>query len=239
MRRERLYQEETTGMASSMEENDIAKLIYLNQENVFSEWWHRKFEKERKMIWWFESDNLFYIDKKTWNEIQKAKIVLRRNGEVINQESYRDVNMEIRKGIQIDYHDILKIRRFIRCSIIGTINEGRANYEYIKLMKEMKIANRISKIEDWLLNNNWNSEIMKDIINIHIMGCPKLIKFEKIAKFENCSVIIPSNPEFEMVKDINLNKVNKAVNFLKWKRCKYRPNKIIMDNEEAARILKI
>jgi hypothetical protein len=87
---------------------------------------------------------------KAWNEIRKEKICLRHEGKVMTQESYRVMKSILRKGVRIDYRDMLKIRKFIGYSMICSIDKGRANFEYIKLMKEMKISNRIECFEDWL-----------------------------------------------------------------------------------------
>jgi hypothetical protein len=51
----------------------------------------------------------------------------------------------VRKSIKIRYQDMLKIRKFIRYLVIDAIDEGSANVEYIKLLREMKISNMIEK----------------------------------------------------------------------------------------------
>jgi hypothetical protein len=99
------------------------------------------------MIKQFEEDNLFYSDKRTWNEIKKEKIILRQNGKIFNQCCNREAKHKVKKGFKIDYHDMLKIKKFIKCSINETIDKGRANEEYIRLLKEMNVANRMSKFE--------------------------------------------------------------------------------------------
>jgi hypothetical protein len=117
----------------------------LSQEKTFIKWWHNKFEKEKKVTKQFEKDNLFYIDKKVWNEIKREKICLKHKGKVINQKKYKYVKTKIKRGVKMGYRDMLKIRKFIKYSVIGSIDKDRVNIEYIKLLKEMKISNRVEK----------------------------------------------------------------------------------------------
>jgi hypothetical protein len=105
-------------------------------------------------------------------------------------------------------------------------------------MKEMKISKRIDKIEKWLMSKEWETQPRKKVDNIHVLGSPKLKEFEG-TKFKRFAIIIPDSSEFEIFKEFSLSKVNKAISFLKWKRNKYRPNKVEFDYEEAATVLKI
>jgi hypothetical protein len=73
----KLFQRNMIKMISSMEENSAAVVIYSSQEETFFEWWHNKFEKETEMTKQLEEDNLFYISKKSWNEIRKENICLK------------------------------------------------------------------------------------------------------------------------------------------------------------------
>jgi hypothetical protein len=66
---------------------------------------------------------------------------------------------------------------------------------------------------------------MKEVTNIHILGCPKICKFERIADIEGSnSVIIQDSHEFEIIKSVDQCRMNKAISYLKWKRGKYRLN---------------
>jgi hypothetical protein len=133
---------------------------------------------------------------------------------------------------------MLKVKKFIQYSIIDTIDKGRANTEYIKIMKEMKISNRIVKLENWLISNDWSEETKKNVTQLHILDCPNSIKVKdfKEAKY---SVIVKDNPDYEMIKEVSPSKVNKAISYLKWKRNKYRARELKVSYEEASDSLKI
>jgi hypothetical protein len=67
-------------MTSSVDDVDILKKESLNQEEIYGKWWHSKFEEDEAIIKQNEKDNIFYIDKRTWNEKITKKINIEVNG---------------------------------------------------------------------------------------------------------------------------------------------------------------
>jgi hypothetical protein len=134
---------------------------------------------------------------------------------------------------------MLKIRKFIKYSMIDSIDKSRANAEYIKLMKEMKISNRVNEFESWLLGREWGTEAKKKVTHVHVLECPNSVKTKKVQNSRRYSIVIPNNLDLEIIKQVNPSKVNKAISYLKWKRNKYRPNETVMSYEGTADILKI
>jgi hypothetical protein len=57
-----------------------------------------------------------------------------------------------------------------RVSILDVIDGYRANYECINMIKEMKMDQRVFKIEKWLINNEWKDYQKRSIKNLHILG---------------------------------------------------------------------
>jgi hypothetical protein len=67
-------------MSSSVNEMKLLKEEYSNQEEIYNKGWHNKFEEDEKIISQFEEDNVFCIDKKTWNEIINKGIIIKFRG---------------------------------------------------------------------------------------------------------------------------------------------------------------
>jgi hypothetical protein len=147
VQRNRIYQENAVKMTNSLKENNRAEIQYTNQEETFIEWWHNKFEKESKMIKQFEKDNKFYLNKKVWNKINEEGIYLKYGGKDLSKTNFKSIKQLSRRGINVRYRDMLKIRKLIEYSMIDSIDKGRTNIEYILLMKEMRISNRIANLE--------------------------------------------------------------------------------------------
>jgi hypothetical protein len=111
--------------------------------------------------------------------------------------------------------------------ILDSIDKFRANEEYMNLRKEMRMNQRILKIESWLQNNWWKTNVVKKIENVHFV-----VKFEErtVKKEMNLMVshmvVIPECMEFEKIHNPCGSKIEKAINCLKWKKEKFRLNKI-------------
>jgi hypothetical protein len=81
------------------------------------------------------------------NKINEEGICLKHGKRDLNKANYKNIKHLIRRGINVGYQDMLKIRKFIEYSTVDSIDKGRAYVKYIKLMKEMEISNRIVKAE--------------------------------------------------------------------------------------------
>jgi hypothetical protein len=93
-----IFQENMKMIASSQEEVNELITISQYQENNQMKWYNNIIEKEEKMIRQFENENLFYVNKKTWNIIQKEKIILKREGIIINHDYFNQMKQKIRQG---------------------------------------------------------------------------------------------------------------------------------------------
>jgi hypothetical protein len=83
IRKKRLLFERMSKMSNSIDELEVLKDVRSNKEEIYDKWWHSKSEEEGGVVKQFEEDNLFYIDKKTWNEIIMKKVNVR----IIGKES--------------------------------------------------------------------------------------------------------------------------------------------------------
>lgn len=239
LKKRRILFENMSGMDSSVFDNESLKSLCSNQVEIYNKWWHSKFEEEAKTINQFEKDNLFYIDKRVWSEIGAEKIIIRSDGKNIGQKNYKEIKPMLKRGIRIDYPDMLKIRRFIDYSITCPIDEGRVNILYFKLMKSMNMFNRLKHLEEWLMSKEWRKGLKMKVMHIHILGSSNNIKMRKVWGLEKFAVNIPENDNYEIIGQLIPAKVNKAVSNLRWIRNKYRQNKISYDINEATNLLKI
>jgi hypothetical protein len=137
----------------------------------------------------------------------------------------------LRRGIRIKYPDMLKIKSFINYSVACPIDQGRANKVYLALLKGMNIFNRMKDIEDWLLSKEWDKKIEKKVTHIHILGNSSNMRMRKIVELDKFAASIRKNENYEVVKELNSSKVNKAISYLRWIRNKYRPNNVNYDIE--------
>jgi hypothetical protein len=86
------------------------------------------------MIKQFEKDNKFCLNKKVWNKIVDEGICLKYKERNISKENYNDIKHLVRRGMNASYSDMLKIRKFVEYSLVDSIEKGRSNDKYIKLM---------------------------------------------------------------------------------------------------------
>jgi hypothetical protein len=144
-----------------------------------------------------------------------------------------------RKGIWTNYPSMLNIIPFIKYSITCPIDQDRVNELYFDFMKKMNIFNRLRDIEAWLLSKDWKKEMKKEVVHIHVLGNSNNMKMKKVPGLDRLDINVPRNDNFEIVREFEISKVNKAISYLRWVRNRYRLNNIKYDFEEAANLLKI
>jgi hypothetical protein len=186
-------------MSSSMEEIDRMKLISDNREEVYCKWWRNKFERDEKVINQFECDNVFFISRKIWSIVIKEKIPITINGVDIGQKKLKLVKSLLRKGIKVRYSVMLKLRKFISYSITDTIDQGRVDKLYFRMMKDMKMFNRLIDLEKLLLSRKWNNGIRKKVKHIHVLGSLVNLKMKRSDKLKSFAICISENVNFEVV----------------------------------------
>jgi hypothetical protein len=111
-------------------------------------WIQEKVKRYEKMKKQFEPDTVFYFSRDTWNNLKGKQIWLSYKNLTINGENFNKVE----KGIKLDWCSIRKLRNIDRIAMMDAIDKSRANREYLDLLKEMKMNQRVSYIEKWLLS---------------------------------------------------------------------------------------
>jgi hypothetical protein len=89
------------------------------------------------------------------------------------------------------------------------------------------------------LSIEWCKEPKKEVMHIHIVGNLNKVRMKKCLNSEKFAVNKPRNVNYEIIDQLNLIKVNKAINYLRWIRSKHRPNKVYYNLEEATNLLKV
>jgi hypothetical protein len=118
--------------------------------------------------------------------------------------------------------------------MMDVIDKSRANREYLDLLKEMKMNQRVSYIEKWLLSKEWKTNEIRKVRNIHFVGkLEKEIFNRVIMNLSTHAITVSGSENFEKLYEPGFNRVEKAVEFLKWKKEKVRLdyNKLIKPGE--------
>jgi hypothetical protein len=69
-------------------------------------------------------------------------------GNDLSQKKFKLVKSLLRKRIKVKYSTMLKLKKFIYYSVIDVIDQSRVNALYFRMMKDMNIFNRLSKLEN-------------------------------------------------------------------------------------------
>jgi hypothetical protein len=128
----------------------------------------------------FEKDNIFYFSEDACNNLKEKRIWLSYMNLIINEEDYDKVRNKVKKGVKLDWFSIRKLKNIDRIAIMDVIDESRANRGYLDLLQEMKMNQRVSSIEKWLLSNEWKSDEVKKIKNIHYVVKPEKEMIDRI-----------------------------------------------------------
>jgi hypothetical protein len=109
---------------------------------------------------------------------------------------------------------MLKLRQFINYSVTDSIDQGRVNSLYFGMMKNLKFFNRLKDLESWLLSKNWSKNTSKRVQHTHILGNSCKMKMKKSSSVNRLAVIVPENENFEIMKEMEFSRVNKAIGYL-------------------------
>jgi hypothetical protein len=200
VRRNKELYEDMKMMNSTMEEIEQLKNFESVNNDEETVWFKKIFEREKKILEQFEKDNIWYIDKRSWNSIKKENISIFSNGVNLAKKSYNEVKIILRRGIRITYSSMMKIRKFVPFSVVDSIYQGRANRVYFQLLKNLEMFNRFKNLENWMLGRNWKEEIVRRVKHKHFMG-NNYFKLGKSNVMKPFAVIIPDSPEFEIIKN--------------------------------------
>jgi hypothetical protein len=105
-------------------------MIYALDTNIISFLLRR--DRNQEVVKRFEDDNVWFIDKRSWNGIRKENIKLVVKGIDICAKKYKVIKSVLRKGIRIRYSSMLKLKKFIQFSVIDSIDQCRANRDYFQ-----------------------------------------------------------------------------------------------------------
>jgi hypothetical protein len=139
VRRRKEQFENMKSMEHSLLENEQVREWLRVHENMTSEWYEREAEKDAEITKQFEKDNVLYIDKKTWSIIAREGISI----------IVKDFNLSTRKFKIVK--SMLKLKKFIQYSVVDVIDQNRANFKYLQLLKNMNMFNRFDKWETGFL----------------------------------------------------------------------------------------
>jgi hypothetical protein len=196
----------------------------------------KKEEAER----WFVNDNVFYFDKVSWNIIKKEGILIKQKGIVISNDEFKQRKRLLLKRIKIEWSNMLKLKKYISVSMVDSLDESKANRNYISLMEMMCIDQRIRNLKHWLVSNEWKGIKKKKVVNRHYLSDPRKCEVNWRTRLEKkVAVIVPNNPEFEIIKEICWKTIDKITNYLKWKSGKYRVNPIILKEQDLLALTKM
>jgi hypothetical protein len=171
----------------------------------------------------FEEDNRFFFDKRSWEKVIKLDIPIMHKGVNLICKKYKEVKAILRRGVKLKFIHMIKLKNIIQCSLVDSIDQGRVNRFYFYCLKRMNMFNRFHKIENWLINHEWNDKIIKRVRHKHYSNY-NFFK-QKKSKFKNpMAVNISSNNSFRMVLKDNQTHIDKAIKYLKWNRNKFKLN---------------
>jgi hypothetical protein len=190
-----------------------------------------RMKKSDKIIQQFENDNLFSFDKKCWNMLKSQNTIIMVKGVNLLSKKFKEVKIILRRGINLKYSCMLRVRKLIQCTLVDSIDQGRVNSDYFQILKRLDMFNRFVKIEKWLLSRNWNNNFVKRVKHRHYSNY-NFFK-QRRTKFRNpMAVNIQNNMNFEMVNKAGTTSINKAINYLKWNRNKFKlKNDIVNIND--------
>jgi hypothetical protein len=116
----------------------------------------------------------------------------------------------------LDLTSIKLLKSIEKVLILDSLDEFRTNHENVNLPNYMNMNQRIVNIENWLINNNWKLARRKIVRNVHFVGKIKerVIRKETV-KLKSHVVTLSSNEKFEKLNNPCLNKIDKAINYLK------------------------
>jgi hypothetical protein len=118
---------------------------YMKIEEDAIEWYFNDIKKEREVERQFSYDNIFHIDKVTWDDLRNKKLWLKFENKIINDCKYAEAKKRIKRGVRLDVYCMKLMKNCNRVSMLDTIDEKRANHKYIELLKEININQRILK----------------------------------------------------------------------------------------------
>jgi hypothetical protein len=210
-----------SNMESSLEENDQEKIVNVKYQSEIKVTVEEKMKKTEEVLHQFENDNLFFFDKKCWELLKNQNVTIIVKGSNLLNRKYKEVKTLIRRGIKLRYSDMLKVKKIIQCTLVDSIDQGRVNREYFRLLKEMNMFSRFVKIENWMLGRSWSSDIIKKVMHKHFSSY-NFFK-QRRTKFRNpMAVCIQNNINFEIVSKTSYSSISKAIKYLKWNRNKFK-----------------
>jgi hypothetical protein len=225
IKRRREQYEDMQNMNSSIDEVAQLKFVENDREENNSKWHRNEAEEKEKVVKQFEQDNVWFIDKRSWNMIKKEGVPVMIEDINLCTRNYKAVKLILRKGIRISYSSMLKLRKFVQFSVVDSIDQGRVNKIYFQLLKNMGMFNRFVKLEEWLFGRKWKDKCVKKVNYKHFMGNNNNKMTINSEKSGFMAVIIPNNINFEIVKKLEVAKISKAISYLKWTRNRFKIKK--------------
>jgi hypothetical protein len=208
-------------MVSSIQENILIMKHEDNYENEIVKHTEKEIENWNKVVKQFENDNTFFFDKRCWERMKSLDLTIEHKGTNLMAKKYKEVKTILRRGIKLKYYNMLKIKNMMQCTFVDSIDQGRVNRYYFNCLKEMKMFNRIAKFEKWLINQVWKNEITKKVNHRHYSNY-NFFK-QKKSKFKNpVAVTLQDSDDFKIINKSSSSSVNKAINYLKWNRNKFK-----------------
>jgi hypothetical protein len=210
-------------MHGSVLENEKAMCEANNYDLKCCDWHQKIVEKQFEMYKCFERDNVFIFDKNSWELLRTSNIKLKYRGVVVNDDNYDAVKKKLKKGIILDWSSIKVVKKVKdRTMMVDVIDSYRANSEYIGILKEMAMDQRVREIETWLKSRTWKFDLIRKIRNVHLIGKSR----RKVSKWWLCTekhvVSVLDCSEFEKVSSWSAGKIEKAICYLRWKKDKFK-----------------
>jgi uncharacterized pyridoxal phosphate-containing UPF0001 family protein len=94
-------------------------------------------------------------------------------------------------------------------------------------LKKFNLKQRVRGLVEYFKSLEKKIEVIRDISKIHSIGeifNPKITK--KLIKNADYVLTIQESHLFERVEMINLNRIEKLINYLKWEKDKFRSNNV-------------
>jgi hypothetical protein len=86
----------------------------------------------------------------------------------------------------------------------------------------MGLFNRFVNIEKWMLETKWKETSLKKVCHKHFTGNDNNLMMVRKDKSKSMAVVIPDNAKYEIIRKFEVAKINKAVNYLKWTRNRFK-----------------
>jgi hypothetical protein len=164
--------------------------------------------------------------------LREEKVPVINKGVDLSVKKYKLVKQILRKGIKVNYSIMLKLKKFIQFSTIDSIDKGRANSVYFRFLRSMGMFNRFAGLERWMLDSNWSCDCVKRVKQRHYMGNNFNSKMVSSKRHESLAVVVHDNPNYEIIKEMEITKLNKAVRYLKWVRNRFRMDSCNIDSAD-------